>query len=496
MSFTSQVFFLTVLVTVFLYYIIPKKYRWLVLLASSCCFYIAAAGKRALLITSFTIAVAYIAAIYIEKADGHKRKKKLILVLGLVAALGILAITKIYKYGAFDAAWFIIPLGISYYTFSIIGYLVDVYSKKQAAERNILIFALFVLFFPKIIQGPISKYRDLEPQLIEGHNPDYQNICYGLQRIVWGYFKKLVIVERALLLTQSIFDGNIKDYSGGGAVLLFATLIATISHYCDFSGYMDIVIGISQLMGIKLDENFKQPFFSKTAAEFWRRWHITLGVWFKDYVYKALMANPLIICIAQWVRDHISKRAGKAVLTVIPLSIVWLLTGLWHNTGISYIIWGCYWGAIIIMSNVFAPEMKKITGFLHIDTNSPDWGIIQTIRTFCIFVGGLLISTLVGIRQLKQYAWFVIRDFGIGRLRFATFKSLGLDYAHLMILIFAIGILWFVDYLSLKGDVKEKISNLNWFCRWGIYAMLFVAVVFLGIYGPGYSTSGFAYAHF
>ena len=151
---------------------------------------------------------------------------------------------------------------------------------------------------------------------------------------------------------------------------------------------------------------------------------------------------------------------------------------------------------IIIVSNGFAPEIKKISDFLHIDTKSSDWGVIQTIRTFCIFVGGLLMSTLVGVSQLKQYAWFVIKDFGIGRLSFETFESFGLDYTNFMILLFAIVILWRVDYLSLTGDIKEKISNLNWFSRWVLYAVLFFVVIFWGIYGPGYSTSGFAYAHF
>ena len=495
MNFVSAQFFIIVAATVILYFVFPKAYRWYVLLASSCFFYLVASGWKAFLVSVFTVAVSYIAAIRIEATITEKGKKKLYLYCALIILLGILVITKVAKFSKWDIGWVIVPLGVSYYTFSIIGYLVDIYSRKSKSERNFLKLLLYTLYFPKIMQGPISKFREIGPKLVEGHSFDYDRFCFGLQLILWGYFKKLIIVERASMITGNIF-GNIPDYSGGGAMLLAVTFIATISHYCDFSGYMDIVIGVSQLMGIELDQNFRQPLFSRTAAEFWRRWHITLGVWFKDYVYMTLVINPTIISMGKWVRTHVGKRAGKSVLAIIPLAIVWILTGLWHGTGIDYVLWGCYWGGIIIISNVFDPEIRKLTKILRVNTDSPDWHAFQTVRTFCIFVGGLLISTFVGRHNLKRYFWNIFRDFGIGRLSAATFAKYGLNQTNLMILVAAIALLWIVDANAEKGPVREKIAGMNGVTRWLIYSALIMTILFLGIYGPGFSTSGFAYTHF
>jgi hypothetical protein len=249
-------------------------------------------------------------------------------------------------------------------------------------------------------------------------------------------------------------------------------------------------------MGIELDENFRQPFFSKTAAEFWRRWHITLGTWFKDYVYMALVISPKINRIGKWVRNHIGKRAGKAVLTIIPLSIVWLLTGIWHGTGTDYLLWGCYWGFIIIVSNIFAPEIKKVTKTLRIKTESWDWKVFQMLRTFSLFTGGLLLSTLVGYKQINQYIHFVIKDFSFSSGIMETLGRFGLDRQNTSALIFAIAVLWAVEVLQSKGSVREKMSRMNGPIKWIIYATLFLSIILLGIYGPGYSISGFAYARF
>ncbi len=496
MNFVSLNFFLIVLGTITLYYIFPSKYRWYVLLASSCAFYVVAAGWWALLAALVTVLVSYFSAVWIERSRNGKKKQRLILAVSLVILIGFLILTKIKKLVFTDLTWLIVPLGISYYTFSIIGYLVDVYTRKQDAETNYLKLLLYTLFFPKIMQGPIVKIKDFGPKLLKGQSADYQNICYGLQRIVWGYFKKLVIVERVAMLRGNIFDYNISDYSSGGAVLLFTTFVCTVSHYCDFSGYMDIVIGISQIIGIEMDENFRQPFFSKTAAEFWRRWHITLGIWFKDYVYMPIVINPRVIRVGKWVREHIGKRAGNAVLTIIPLTVVWILTGLWHGTGIDYVVWGFYWGLIIILANVFAPEIKKLNTFLHINPETKVWKCFQILRTFGIFTCGLLISTFVGISQLKSYFWYVLKDFGADRFTFETFEANGIDRTNLILLIVAIAILYAVDIMALFRPVRGSISGLAGVLRWTLYALLVLFVIFLGVYGPGYSTNGFAYAFF
>lgn len=495
MNFVSAQFFIVVFATVVLYFVIPIKFRWYALFAASCYFYVMAAGKEAFFVAFVTIGIAHLSAIRIEKAAEDREKKKLYLSISVIIIVGLLAVFKLKRYVAYDMGWLIVPLGVSYYTFSLIGYLADVYYKKESAEKNILKLALYTLYFPKIMQGPISKFRIIGPKLIKGHVWDYQRVCYGLQLILWGYFKKLVIAERAALMTEAVFH-DFAYYRGGGAVLLAATVIATFRHYCDFSGYMDIVIGISQIMGIELENNFKQPFFSKSAAEFWRRWHITLGVWFKDYVYMPLVIHPRVIRFSGWMRTHFGKRAGKAVLIIIPLASVWLLTGIWHGTGVRYIAWGVYWGTIIIFSDIFAPEIGRLTKVLRINTQTFDWHLFQMVRTFVLFMAGLLCSTFVGLRELKLYAWIVIKKFNLSQLWDKSIYSFGLDKNNMIILCVSIMILMIAEVYQQKGSVREKLGSLNAVSRWIIYAVAVLYVAFFGVYGPGYSTRDFAYMFF
>lgn len=495
MNFAAKEFFLMVLGTVSLYYLCPKRFRWVMLLLSSCVFYAYYAGAAAFAVACATALFAWLAAIRIENCGADRKKRRLIQSAAAAVLAGFLALTKLQKSDVFDLRWLIVPLGVSYYTFSIIGYLVDVTAKKQSAERNPLKLLLYTLYFPKIVQGPISKFREIGPRLTRGESADYQSFCFGAQRILWGFFKKLVIVERSALLTCHVFDGDLTNYSAGGAVLLFTTFIAAVSHYCDFSGYMDIVIGVSQMMGIELEENFRQPFLSRTAAEFWRRWHMTLGTWFKDYVYMPLVIHPTVIRIGKWFRERMGKRAGKTVMAVIPLAVVWLLTGLWHGGG-NYLVWGFYWGFILILSTVLAPELKKASELVHIRTESRPWICFQTARTFCLFVGGVLISTLVGYRQLGLYFRLLFKSFAPGRLTAGTLRSLGLSVYDLATLLAAIALLFAVDLLGSKRSVRERIAHRSGPVRWVLYALLILGLVFFGVYGPGYTTSGFAYARF
>lgn len=441
-----------------------------------------------------TVGITWLAGLQIERLDENKKKKRTFLTIAVIIVLGILTVIKLSKHVSFFAR-VIVPLGVSYYSLSLIGYLVDVYVKKEKAEANFFKLLLYTIYFPRIIQGPISKFRESGPKLIEGHAYSYDNLCNGVQLIIWGYFKKLVITERTRLFTGNLFP-NLVDFSDSGFTLLFATFLATVGFYCDFSAYMDIVIGISQIMGIELEQNFHLPLFSRTAAEFWRRWHITLGVWFKDYVYIPLGINPKVIKISKWIRTHLGKRAGKAVMTIIPTSIVWLLTGLWHGTGLNYILWGCYWGTIIIISNVFEPECKKIIRLLHINTESSDWIFIQTLRTNFLFMTGLLISTFLKLEDLKLYFRIIIKKIYLRSSLMDTFDQWGLNNDNFIILLFGVFILWIVEKNSTTGSFRKKIAGFNPLSRWLIYAGGLLLVLLLGMYGVGYSTADFAYARF
>ena len=476
MSFVSLPFFVLVTITIILYFLFPIKHRWYVLLAASGVFYYLSTGIAASLVILFTAVIVYYSAIWIENNTEKGRKKRFVFSIVIVVVVSVLILTKLKKYIDFLSS-LIIPMGISYYTFSLIGYLADVYTGKQCAERNILKYLLYVLYFPKIIQGPISKYRIIGPKLVEGHPFSYQNLCMGIQLIIWGYFKKLVIAERTRYF-DSLFL-NLKDFDLGGLSLLTAAVLFGFGFYCDVSGYMDIVTGISQIMGINLDKNFDRPFFSRSSVELWRRWHITLGIWLRDYIYIPLGGS----------------RKGK-FRKYLNTFIIFLVSGIWHGTGIDFIIWGCYWGVVIILAEILDPVFTKIKKILHINENTADWHVFQTVRTFSSLLITGILAVGCGFRNTKLFFKIIFKDFGIGRLDIYSFTRYGLSGVNFVILVISILVLWMVEKKEAEGSVREFIAKLNPLAKWVVYALGVIIVLFFGIYGSGYSTSGFAYAFF
>lgn len=522
MTFLSGIFFVFLIVMAAVYFAVPLRMRWLVLLVSSLVFY-AASGLEMLPFLLAAALIAYAAARRMERiyeADANwirecapsreekrerqlvsKKRSKRILTAALVLLIGMLIYTKaagrlfsalgsIFAGGTLDWVRVIVPLGISYYTFSAVGYLADVYWKKEKAEQNFGHFLLFLCWFPQILQGPIARHKKLAPQLAEGHAFDYRRVCFGLQLALWGYFKKLVIADRLLIFVNEVF-GNFSQYTG--VVFIVATLFSSIQLYCDFSGCMDIARGISQIFGIELEKNFDHPFFSKSAAEFWRRWHITLGAWFKDYVYMPLVISPRVIKLAQRVQKVCGKRAGKAVMSIVPLGAVWLLTGLWHGTGYNYIAWGLYWGGIIIFSTVFAQEIKKLNAFLHINTEAESWKIFQMIRTFLLFSLGRLITVPGHLRTTLDVVRNTLRSLDVWSLFDGALYEYGLDRKNFQLALVSIVVVWCVSMLQKQGSVRERIAGYNSVARWMIYYAALFAVIIFGIYGAGYDASAFLY---
>lgn len=389
MSIVSLKFIGFLCILLVLYYIVPLKVRWCVLLIGSLYFYLEA-GKKAFLFIIVTSLLSFGAGLVIKRIyskqeeylKSHEmerdekrefqRKNKLrckYICIGIsLILISMLIYTKSGNIEWIRNILFFVTgnnpyimnifalLGISYYTFSAIAYIADVYWKKENAETNYFAYLLFLIYFPKILQGPISRHKNIGRQLVEGHRFDYKKVCFGAQLMMWGYFKKMVIADRLLIIVNEVF-GNYQKYPG--SILVVGTIFAALQLYCDFSGCMDIIGGASELFGIELEKNFNHPFFSKSAAEFWRRWHITLGTWFKDYIYMPLVVSPRMMKLTQKVGKAFGKRAGKSIMVIVPSSIVWLLTGLWHGTGIPYIVWGIYWGILIIFSTVFEPEIRS-----------------------------------------------------------------------------------------------------------------------------------------
>ena len=491
-SFVSFYFILFVFLLVLLYYIMPRKMRWCVLLTGSVAFY-SIAGLHPLITVLLSAFIVYCAGLIIEATDrGKMKKRRLVLLSAVVILLGMLGFVKCYSLLKLNFGY-IVPLGISYYTFSAIGYLADIYWGKDEPEQNFFKLALFLLFFPKILQGPISKHRNLAPQLNEGHPFAYKNFCYGIQLAIWGYFKKMVIADRIAIFTSTVF----KDYSSfGGVVLLISFALATVQLYCDFSGCMDIAAGVSQMFGIELENNFDHPFFSKSAAEFWRRWHITLGVWFKDYVYMPLVINPVLIKLSGSISKKWGKRAGKMILTIIPLSVVWILTGVWHGTGANYLVWGVYWGTIIIFSTVFSPEIKKLNEKLHIDITRNGWKNFQMIRTFMLFCIGRIITIPEDLAVSGSIFCKILTAPKLWQLVDGTLYAQGLDWKEFVLMLLMIGVLWFVSTQQLKGCIRERIAGWNIVIRCSFYALSVIFILVFGIYGLGYGNSIFVYVQF
>lgn len=525
MNFLSLMFFPFLFLLFLVYFLCPGKCQWYVLLAGSLFFY-CTWGWQALPFMLASLLASWLAGrameteyslldqrLKQEKPDREtkramqqaaKRRCKYILWIGIAIILGLLIYTKVGKFvqsrmdgfvseGEVSSFSIIIPLGISYYTLSLIGYLADIYWRKERAESNFFKLALFVLYFPKILQGPISRYKTLGHQLTTAHPFEYKRFCYGLQLMLWGYFKKMVIADRLNLFVTEAFE-NYSFYSG--SILLVAAIFSAFQLYCDFSGCMDIAGGISQVLGIELEKNFDHPFFSASAAEFWRRWHITLGTWFKDYIYMPLVISPRLTKFAGTARKKLGKRAGKAVLSVVPLAVVWILTGLWHGTGANYMIWGLYWGCIIIISNVFGPELKRLPVFLHINTDTKAYRMFQQLRTFGLFI----ITRIITVPQSLEESGVIFRkiftEMNLWDLFDGTLCTVALDTPEFILSIVTLVVLWRISCWQQNGSVRDRIASNQILVRWCIYYAAFFAVLILGIYGAGYDASAFVYMNY
>lgn len=511
MSLIELRFFAFAGLVILLYYVLPKKIQWCVLLAASVVFYLTY-GWEKLPYLIFSAFIAYVGATRIDSiqqsgesaAFVRKRSRKVLMwCVVLISALLVYAkigtwviqsVSALFSWERGKTMEAVVALGVSYYTFSLISYIADVYWKKDKAEYNFFRLLLFTIYFPKILQGPISRHKNLGAQLREEHKFSYKEFCFGLQLMVWGYFKKMVIADRLQIFISNVFGNPSGNY---GSVLLVTALFSCVQIYCDFSGCMDIVGGFSQILGLKLEDNFERPFFSKSAAEFWRRWHITLGTWFKDYVYMPLAISPRLIKISKKLKEKFGARFAKSIMTVVPLVVVWLFTGLWHNVRLSYLVWAGVWGVIIICTNIFAPEIKKLTNFLHIKTDAPSWKAFQTVRTLLLFAATRIITVPNDLDATWTIFGKIFTDFGPAALVDGTLFRHGLDGPNFICALVCILILVCVDTMQEKGaKLREKIASYNIVFRWAVYYIAFFAILIFGIYGPGYDAASFVYMQF
>ena len=365
------------------YYMIPKKYQWVWLLVFSYVYYLAA-GPSYLFFILFATTVTYLGGLWVEA--GARWAVPAV----LLADFGMLAFIKYTNFvlgninGLFGTnireLKLLLPLGISFYTFQATGYLLDVHWKRCKAERNPFRFALFLAFFPQIMQGPIGRYSRLADQLYAEREFDMARIERGLYRIVWGFFKKIVIADNAVLYVDAIFD-NYNTMPGYGimGILLYGAQL-----YADFSGGIDIVIGIAEMLGITLDENFTQPFFATSITDFWHRWHITLGTWMKDYLFYPVSLSRWMGKFGKWCRTKFGKNIGRALPICLANIIVFLVVGIWHGPAWHNIFYGLYNGVIIGISGLLAKNYRDWKKKFGIEKDSRLFYCFQVIRTFIL----------------------------------------------------------------------------------------------------------------
>lgn len=528
MSFTSINFIVFLGIVVILYFSVPQKVRWYVLLFASQLFYIFSSLDTYIFILITTVTTFW-GGIWIEKygqeyknyvkVNGDKlsrdekkqyknraNKKQLhIMLITFAVNFGILAFVKYFRIyinifsDVFSLDWLhfdagiLIPLGISFYTFQSMGYIVDVYREQYDADRNIAKFALFVSFFPQIIQGPISRYDQLADQLYVGHDFDYQRVKFGVQLIVWGVFKKLVIADRIGILVDQIFD-NYLSYEG--FYLIIGVVGYTIQIYADFSGGMDIARGVAQIFGIDLVKNFERPYFAISIADFWRRWHITLGSWCRDYIFYPLSLSKTFAKLGKKSRRIMGDRVGKMIPVIIAQLITFFIIGIWHGAEFKYIAYGLYQAVFIIGGMILEPLLSKLTNLLKINTKAFSWRLFQIMRTFFIVVIGRFFSRGVSFSA----AIVMIKNslvFNPGILFGGGILSLGLTERDFILLVFCLFIWIVVSIIQENGySIRVLISEQNLVFRWIIYFVGIFAIIIFGIYGEGYDASEFIYRGF
>lgn len=527
MGFTALWFLLFLAILFPLYFLTKKEYRWVQLLIGSIVFYLLCSYKSFIFLLFSTLSIYFFAnlirknkskekeriesGIDVETKKELKKKnkkiRKLYLAFGIISIVIVLVLMKymnfiidnvnllatLFKFSfKFENVNWLLPLGISFYTFQAIGYLVDVYWGKYECEKNFFKFLLFMIFFPKIMQGPIIRYDEIHDSLFLGIDFEYNRFVDGLKRVIWGYFKKMVIADCLIVLTKYAF-GNISSIYG--FELLITVVCYFIYDYCDFSGYMDIACGISYSLGVKLPENFNHPYFAISIDDYWRRWHMTLGTWFKDYLFYPLSISKFSLKLGKKTKK-IFGNFSKKIPGIVGLLIVWFTTGLWHGASWNYILWGLYFGLIIIFSIICEPLFNKFYDKFKIKKES--WWILtfKHIRTlFLLAIGKILFET----NSINSTLSFIKGLFNFNNYFEINAIDTVLGWPSFIVAMILSIVVLIVDLIQEKKPNTtfiEKTRKKHIIVQWSIWILLIVCIVWFGYYGSGLPKFEFGYMRF
>ncbi|CAN5588542.1 MBOAT family protein [soil metagenome] len=468
MLFNSLQFLVFFVIVTISYFLLPHKFRWILLLSASCYFYMAFVPVY-ILILGFTIVIDYFAGILLENHTGKKRR--FYLVASLIANIGVLAIFKYYNFlninidlllKGFNYSTplpylsILLPIGLSFHTFQAMSYTIEVYRGNQKAERHFGIYALYVMFYPQLVAGPIERPQNMLYQFYREHYYDFQRIKSGLMLIIFGFFKKVVIADRLSLLVDHVYKNPLEQ---SGASIIVATVFYAIQIYCDFSGYSEIAIGTARVMGFGLMTNFARPYFSKSIAEFWSRWHMSLSTWFKDYLYIPLGGNR--VGIYRW---------------IFNLFIVFLISGLWHGANWTFLIWGALHGLYLVIG-ILKNKYTKISSFAD---KLPFISFFRILITFLLVDFAWIFFRAANIDQAFQMIDKIFH------FSFSDKLDLGLNFYETIFSIILILLLFF----------KEKFFNIINTSDTRLFFTVFFILILLCYYFGVFDLKQFIYFQF
>jgi alginate O-acetyltransferase complex protein AlgI len=473
MLFNSLQFLVFFPVITTLYFLLPHNYRWILLLTASCIFYMAFIPVY-ILVLLVTIIIDYSAGIYIETSRG--RPRRLALLASIISTCVVLVIFKYLHFFTMNvnavARLFqlnypikileiILPIGLSFHTFQSLSYVIEVYKGTQKAERHFGIYALYVMFYPQLVAGPIERPQNLLHQFYEPHEFDYQRITDGLKLMAWGLFKKMVVADRVAVLVNEVY-GAPTSYEG--VPLIVATGFFAVQIYCDFSGYSDIAVGAAQVMGFKLMANFRQPYFSESISEFWRRWHISLSTWFRDYVYIPLGGNR--VAPGRW---------------YLNLFLTFVISGLWHGANWTYIVWGALHGLFIILSAVSEEPRRLVRDLFRIERMPSVYKGIRMSTTFLLVCFAWIFfraNTLTDAQYIIAHLFSGLSNVHDLRYVARQFRGLGLQPTDIVICLICTFAMVTYDLFDRRCSVWVRVRTEPTWIRWAFYYLLVLSILF------------------
>ena len=482
MEYVSFGFYIFVAVTVAIYYMLPLKYRWWTLLAGSLAFYwyLCQSSKRRFLMLIVLSLLSWLFSLLMER---YVKYKRIFLTAAVFVSASILLLIREVPYVCetvmhrASPAWLLVPVGISFFSMQLISYNVDVFKERIKAERSYFRFLLFASFFPQIVQGPIPRYSQLSDQLTEGHRFDERTFVKGFMLILWGFFLKLCIADKAGIVVDTVFD----DHTAyRGMYVLVAGILYSIQLYADFMACTSLAQGIAALFGINITDNFMRPYFAVSVKDFWRRWHISLSSWLRDYIYIPLGGN----------------RKGK-VRKYINILITFVVSGIWHGAGIKFLFWGILHGFYQIMGDVLQPVKKAVCAAFHVEDSNVFFVFVERILTFLLVTAAWVIfradSLGTGLSMLGSV--FSVRNPWI--LTNDSLFLLGLEWKEFNLLLVCMAVLLAVSILQEKGiKIREYILERSLVIRWGIYIGAILFIMVFGTYGYGFEAQSFIYGGF